>query len=513
MASSELYSSPAVCVPTETDLTKLSDELNLKCTSEEIKSIAAQFKNVSSSYQRLSQISEPSLPVKYPRVPGHRPNIVDNPYNAWSWKCDIKGSNEGKLVGKTIGIKDNIAVAGIPMMNGSKILEGYTPEFDATVVTRILDAGGRIVGKTVCEDLCTGACSFTSSTGPVRNPADETRNVGGSSSGSAALIAGNKIDMALGGDQGGSIRVPASWSGIVGLKPTYGLIPYTGAMSLEQTLDHLGPMAANVYDCALLLEVLAGYDEGRDPRQPRDLKVKPYTSLLEMGIQGKKIGLLQEGFSMCTQRDVVDAVERAAMSLVKVGATVEYVSVPLHLDSCAIWTGVRLGAYNNMILGNGNGYNWKGYYATSLQETFYRGRITRPYDYSKTVKLFCLIGEYMNKMYGNKFYAKGQNLSRVLTHAYDKVLEEYDVLILPTTPHTASKLPPGDCAVAEYFETILPVGKLTQGFNVTGHPAISIPVGKSKQLPVGMTIVGRHFDEATVLQVARSFEKIEGENI
>ncbi|KAK6177299.1 hypothetical protein SNE40_015426 [Patella caerulea] len=510
MASGQgLYKSPAVCPPTEDDLQKLSEELNLKCTTEEIQAITAQFKNTATSFQRLSELPEPTLPVKYPRVPGYRPAEQDNPYNAWSWKCDIKGAATGKLAGKTVGIKDNIAVAGVPMMNGSKILEGYVPEFDATVVTRVLDAGGRILGKTACEDLCFSGFSSTCSSGPVRNPVDETRTVGGSSSGSAALVAGKVVDMAIGGDQAGSIRIPASWSGIVGLKPTWGLVPYTGAMPIELTVDHLGPMAANVHDCALLLEVLAGYDEGRDPRQPRDLKVEPYTALLDKGINGKKIGLLQEGFSTCTEQDVAEMVEQAAQTLTKAGAKVEKVSVPMHLDSFAISEGVAIqGAYNNMIVGNGNGYQWKGYYATSLQEAFFRGRTARPYDYSKGVKMVCLTGEYMNRNYGNKFYAKGQNLATVLTQAYDKVLQEYDVLVLPTSPYKATKLLQADCSTYECIETSQAMLINTAVANSTGHPALSINAGNIEGLPIGMMIMGRHFDETTVLQVARAFEKI-----
>ncbi|XP_067683834.1 amidase-like [Haliotis asinina] len=470
-------------------------------------------KNFASELLRLSQLEQPSLPVSYPRTPGYRPVQENNPYNAWYWRCDIKGADMGKLAGKTFAIKDNIAVAGVPMMDGSKILEGYTPEFDATVVTRILDAGGRIVGKANCEHLCLSGWSFTCDAGPVRNPLDETRTTGGSSSGSGALVASGEVDMALGGDQGGSIRVPASWCGIVGLKPTFGLVPYTGAVSNETTLDHLGPMTKTVADCALLLEVLAGYDQGRDPRQYARTVVPEYSKLIDAGISGKKIGVLKEGFDVCTEPDVVEIVRREVDRLKEAGAEVEEVSLPIHLDGPIIWTPVRMqGAYKCLIRGNGNGQFWKGYYPVSMQEAISRGLYTRPHDIARHVKRFCLTAEYLNRHYQNRFYAIGQNMTMALTKSYDQVLEHYDVLVMPTLPHKAPKLPKADDGkIKQMHFSMKPeksIAANTVPFNSTGHPALSINAGFSEGLPVGMQIVGRHFDETTVLQVARSYEKI-----
>ena len=151
----------------------------------------------------------------------------ENKYQAWYWKTNIKGSGKGVLAGKTVAIKDNICVAGVPMMNGSRVLEGYVPEIDATVVTRVLEAGGTITGKAACEDLCFSAGSHTCATGPIRNPHNPEHSTGGSSGGSAALVAAKEVDMALGGDQGGSIRTPSCWCGVYGLKPTWGLVPMT----------------------------------------------------------------------------------------------------------------------------------------------------------------------------------------------------------------------------------------------------------------------------------------------
>ena len=184
-----------------------------------------------------------------------------------------------------MALKDNVCLAGVPMMIGAGFLDGSVPDIDATIVTRILDAGGEIAGKAVCEYYCVSGGSHTSSTGPVHNPYKMGYSAGGSSSGSAVLVALGEVDMAIGGDQGGSIRMPSSFSGVYGMKPTHGLVPYTGIMPIEIYIDHTGPMTATVSDNALLLEVIAGPD-GYDPRQYAP-KVYPYTQLLEGGVRGK----------------------------------------------------------------------------------------------------------------------------------------------------------------------------------------------------------------------------------
>src|SRR4051812_13933251 len=216
---------------------------------------------------------------------GTRPDEADNPLGAWYVRTEIRGAEGGPLTGRTVAIKDNTAVAGVPMMNGSQTLEGFVPSRDATVVTRLLAAGATITGKSVCEDLCFSGGSHTSVTGPVRNPWDTDRTTGGSSSGSAALVASGEADLAMGGDQGGSVRIPSSWCGTVGHKPTHGLVPYTGAFPIEATIDHLGPITRTVADAALMLNVIAGRD-GWDPRQPADLRPDDYVAALGQDVTG-----------------------------------------------------------------------------------------------------------------------------------------------------------------------------------------------------------------------------------
>src|SRR5438093_4994444 len=295
--------------PTIAQLRQIAQTYGMHLTDADLESFTGLMSAVLESYRRINQLTEPALTVRYPRSGGYRPTAEENPLNAWYQQCFIKGASSGILAGKRIAIKDNVCVAGVPMMNGSSVLEGYVPEFDATIVTRILDAGGEIVGKAVCEHLCFSGGSHTSDTGPVYNPHDHTRSAGGSSSGSAALVVAGECDMAIGGDQGGSIRIPSCWCGAYGLKPTYGLVPYTGIFPVELTLDHTGPIASTTADGALLLEVIDGED-GLDPRQ-KDVKVEDYTRALSNDVEGVRIGILTEGFgwSGLSEQDVDEMVE------------------------------------------------------------------------------------------------------------------------------------------------------------------------------------------------------------
>src|SRR5437879_7049948 len=276
------------------ELGRIAKSYGLDASAEDLASFRNLMDGVLASYRRLDQFAEPTLPVKYPRDAGYRPPASENRLNAWYWKCSIKGAPSGTLAGKRVAIKDNVCVAGIPMMNGSNVLEGFVPDVDATIVTRILDAAGEIAGKAVCEHLCFSGGSHTSDTGPVLNPHNPKRSAGGSSSGSAALVVAREADMALGGDQGGSIRIPSSYCGAVGLKATYGLVPYTGVFPIELTLDHTGPIARSAADCALLLEAIAGPD-GLDPRQPSTVRTDPYTRALTGDARGLRVGIVREG--------------------------------------------------------------------------------------------------------------------------------------------------------------------------------------------------------------------------
>jgi amidase len=354
-----------VKTPTIEQLDEIATELGFTFDEADLAAHHEALAPAFEAYNRLDQMPDELPPVTYPRLPGRRPAPEENRYGAWYVKTEIEGAATGKLKGKRVALKDNICLAGVPMMNGASTMEGYVPDVDATVAARILDAGGTIAGKTVCEYFCFSGGSHTSATGPVHNPHRTGYSAGGSSSGSAAVVASGEVPMALGGDQGGSIRIPASFCGIYGLKPTHGLVPYTGIMPIELTLDHTGSMTATVEDNALLLEVLAGPD-GLDPRQ-YGAAAKPYREALGRGTTGLRIAIVEEGFGHQQSLTQVDAVVgEAAERLRGLGATVDTVSVPMHRLGPAIWLPIAAeGALMQMMLGNGFGFNWQGLYVTS----------------------------------------------------------------------------------------------------------------------------------------------------
>jgi amidase len=496
--------------PTRAELAALAQECHFNLGEDEISAYLRLIDGVLPSYTRVDELIEPTLPVKYARTPGYRPSAAENTHNAWYWKTNIPGASSGKLLGKRVILKDNICLSGVPMMNGCAMLEGYVPDVDATVVTRVLDAGGIIVGKAVCENLCISGNSHTASTGPVRNPYDPTRSSGGSSSGCAALVSAGEADMAIGCDQGGSIRMPASWSGIVGLKPTHGLVPYTGICPIELTLDHAGPMTRTVADAALLLEVIAGED-GLDPRQNKVQVADSYIAAVTGEAKGMRIGLVREGFEWpgASEADVDAAVRAAAQRWTEAGATVEEVSIPMHRDGIHIMIAIGFEGPTTLLFeGNTMGNNWKGHYTTSLLDAFGRARMTRGDDILEGGKFLMMMGRYLQKKYHGRFYAKAQNLSRVLKAAYDAALENYDVLVMPTIPFKARPLPPADATIEEKVRVANEPLLNTAPFDVTGHPALSLPIGFSEGLPVGLMIVGRSWHETTVLRAASALEKI-----
>ena len=496
----------AVNAPTPAQLRAVAEELGLSLTDADIDFHIASMAGTVGAYQAIDALPDHLPEVKYPRAGGYRPGHHENRLNAWAWKASIKGKPRGPLAGKTVVIKDNVCVAGLPMMNGSTTLEGYVPNVDATLVTRILDAGGEIVGKAVCECFCLSGGSHTSQPLPVHNPRKYGWSAGGSSSGSAALVAAGEVDMAIGGDQGGSIRIPSAYSGTYGMKATWGLVPYTGVMPIEQTIDHAGPITGNVTDNALLLEAIAGPD-GLDPRQA-GAKTAKYTAALGKGAKGLKIGVLREGFGHANSEKDVDAkVKLAAKLLQKKGATVSEVSVPMHLLGPAIWTPIALeGLQWQMMRGNGLGMNWKGLYVTSLLDAHSNWR-SRADELSLSLKISMLSGEFFIKHHRGHFYAKCQNLARQLTAAYDAVLAEHDLLLLPTLPLKATRLPAHDAAGGEILQRAFEMIGNTAPFDVTGHPAMSVPCGLSDDLPIGMMLVGRHWDESTIYRAAHAFEQ------
>lgn len=492
--------------PTIDQMRSLVSGLHMDMADTELSAYMELMEGTFQAYDRVDSLPDNLPPVRYPRTPGQRPSPADNPLNAWYYQCEVRGAATGPLTGKSVVLKDNVCLAGVPMMNGASTLEGYTPDVDATIVTRMLDAGATIVGKAHCEYFCLSGGSHTNATGPVHNPYRIGYSAGGSSSGSGALVGSGVVPMAIGGDQGGSIRIPASFCGCYGMKPTHGLVPYTGVMPIEPTIDHTGPITANVADNALLLEVIAGED-GLDPRQYSP-QVDSYTDAMRQGVSGLRIGVVREGFGLANSEvDVDRCVREASEKYSSMGATVEQVSIPMHLDGPAIWTPIALeGLTDTMMHGNGFGTGWKGLYVSSLHAHHSNWR-SRANELSGSLKVSMFAGEYMLKHYRGQYYAKAQNLSRVLKAAYDQALQRYDLLLMPTLPMKATPLPPPDAPLALIVQRAFEMVTNTAPFDATGHPAMSIPCALSDGLPVGMMLIGKHWQESTIYRAAYAFEQ------
>lgn len=492
--------------PTLPQLHAVAGELGLSLTDADLETFRGLLEETVAAYDIVDRLPDELPPVLYPRTPGCQPRAEENPHNAWYVKTTIEGAPDGPLAGKRVAVKDNVCVAGVPMMVGASTLEGYVPDVDATIVTRILDAGGTILGKAHCEYFCLSGSSHTGAKGPVHNPWKHGYSAGGSSSGSAALVAAGEVDMATGGDQGGSIRIPASMCGVVGLKPTYGLVPYTGVMPIELTLDHVGPMTANVSDNARMLEAIAGPD-GLDPRQcaPRP---GPCGDDLDRGVEGLRIGVVREGFEQSNADAEVNAKVRGAVRVFeRLGATSEECSLPMHSIGKAIWTPIGFeGLTALMMLGNAYGTNHRGLYVTSLMDA-HAGWRSLADDLPATVKLCMLAGRCMSERYGGRYYAKAQNISRRLRAEHDRLLDRHDVLLMPTVPPKPAPLPPRDAPPETIVTHAFAFNANCIPTNLTGHPALSVPCGLCDGLPVGMMLIGRHHDEAVLYRAAYAFEQ------
>ena len=492
--------------PTHAQLKEIVGELGMNMSDARVQEFLDVMQGTLDAYDVVDAMPDHLPPVLYPRTAGHRPSPEENPLNAWYVKTEVRGAPRGPLHGRTVALKDNVCLAGVPMMNGASTLKGYTPDVDATIVTRLLDAGATITGKAHCEYFCLSGGSHTNATGPVVNPHKPGYSAGGSSSGSGALVANGDVDMAIGGDQGGSIRMPAAYCGCYGMKPTHGLVPYTGVMPIETTIDHTGPMTQNVRDNAVMLQAIAGAD-GLDPRQ-YEPQVDDYTGAIGRGAGGLRIGMVKEGFGRENSEADVDAkVQAGAELLRRLGATVDEVSIPAHLNGPAIWTPIALeGLTNQMMLGNGMGTGWKGMYTTSLLD-FHANWRSRADELSDTLKICMFMGQYYLKHHRGHYYAKAQNLARQLREEYDKMFGAYDLLLMPTLPIKATPLPPPDAPLSLYCQRAFEMLANTCPFDVTGHPAMSIPCGMSDGLPVGLMLVAAKWREATIYRAAAAFEQ------
>ncbi|CAG8900190.1 unnamed protein product [Penicillium egyptiacum] len=454
--------------------------------------------------------------TKYPRENVRRPSENEQAFGkAWAHRFLIRGNPRGGvLAGKSVSLKDVIAVAGVPQLLGSDIIPSWTPTTDATVVTRLLEAGADIHGTSTCENMCHSTSSYTSAQGTIENPNAKGYSAGGSTSGGAALVAAGIVDITIGGDQGGSIRVPASFCGCVGLKPTHGRVPFTGISSGDAMNDHAGPLARTTLEAATCLDVISGYD-GIDDRALGSSKPgsTTFAAALKQNpnvLDGFKVGIVVEGFGhsavdLCVKGAVLAAVDKFK----ELGASVEEISLPEHLRGSAIWTIQQRIAGAQTLLGQNSGR--RGLYMTEME----RARLPwsddgfqRAFPSTKNV---IINGLYLMQQFPG-LYGKTANIGRLISDKYEALFEKYDILVMPTTPvvaprHGKRELP---------LDSLRPSMGLTVNtavFNVTGHPALSIPVGfapakedNQVMLPVGMQIVGGLWQEEKILRAGHAWE-------
>jgi len=452
---------------------------------------------------------QPPEVVRAERVDLGRPGPAEDPFNAVVRRCLVTAKTDGVLAGKRIAVKDTVAVAGIPLTAGSRVLQGFIPNVDAVVVDRMLRAGAEIVALTNTDHLALSGGGDTSFYGPMLNPFDRTRTTGGSSGGSGAILHYDWADIALGGDQGGSIRVPAAWCGVLGLKPTFSLVPYSGIVGLDPTIDHVGPMGRTAGDVALLLSVIAGAD-GTDPRQ-YEVTTEDYearVSSAPSSLAGMRIAVLREGTDEALAPDpgVIAAFEAVTEQLRQLGATVDVVSIPEHLAGGAIGFATFLEGMAATAASGGNGYGWSGRYWPEFAAAFRSGLLSHADQLSPQSKIMFILGTYMQRQYGGSLYAQAQNRRPQLRQAYDRVLADHEVIIMPTTPGLPHVIDPEQSMVDFVLRGWGVLGN-TSAANLTGHPAISLPLGSAGRLPVGVMAMGRHFDDGLLLQLAATCER------
>jgi aspartyl-tRNA(Asn)/glutamyl-tRNA(Gln) amidotransferase subunit A len=409
--------------------------------------------------------------------------------------------NDGVLAGVPIAIKDNISTKGIRTTCGSRILEGYVPPYNAHVIERLINAGAVILGKANMDEFAMGTSTESSYAGPTLNPWDLDRVPGGSSGGSAAVVAAGEAPISLGSDTGGSVRCPAAFCGVVGLKPTYGGISRYGLISYANSLEQIGPLATNVSDIAILMDVVGGYDP-RDSTSIRNEAV--HQDALVDDVSGLKVGVPDEYFSEGIDQGVERSVWNAIHKFEDLGATWERVSMPHTRYALAAYYIIAMSeASSNLARFDGTryGFNKPG------DNWHVMASRTRASGFGEEVKRRILLGTYaLSAGYHDKYYLKALKVRTLVKQDFEKALARTDVLMAPTMPTPAFK-------IGEKIEDPLSLYLAdvnTVPINLAGVPSISVPCGSSDGLPVGLQIIGNHYDESTIIRAAYSFEQNTG---
>ena len=416
------------------------------------------------------------------------------------WDGEVAREDAPPLAGIPVALKDNICMQGWPTTCGSRMLEQFKPPYDATVATRLRRAGAILLGKANLDEFAMGSSTENSAFGPTRNPWDETRVPGGTSGGPAAAVAAGEATLALGSDTGGSIRQPAAFCGVIGLKPTYGRVSRYGLVAFASSLDQIGPLARDVKDAALLLQVIAG----RDPADSTsaDVDVPAFAERLTGAIRGLRLGVVREFFAQGLDAGVAGAVRAAIDTCRELGASCEEVSLP-HASYAlpAYYIIAPAEASSNLARYAGVHYGYRTPEAGDLETMYSR---TRREGFGAEVKRRIMLGTYaLSAGYYEAFYLRAQQVRTLVRRDFAAAFERFDALLGPVTPTAAFRLGEKvDDPLQMYLSDVY-----TVPLNLAGIPGISVPCGFVGGLPVGLQVIGRPFDEVTVLNVAHAFER------
>ncbi len=413
----------------------------------------------------------------------------------------LSGGTAGPLTGIPIAQKDIFCTEGVRSSCGSKMLDQFISPYNATVVDRLNAAGTVMLGKLNMDEFAMGSSNETSFYGPVKNPWNLETVPGGSSGGSAAAIAARLVPGATGTDTGGSIRQPAAFCGITGIKPTYGLVSRWGMIAFASSLDQAGPMAKTAEDCAWLLEAMAGFDpkDSTSIERPKEI----YSQGLDKSLQGLRIGLPKEFFGEGLDPDIHQAIQAAIGEIEKLGATVKAISLPhMHLSGPAYYVVAPAECSSNLARLDGVRYGYRAENPKDLKDLYMR---SRGEGFGAEVKRRILIGTYaLSAGYYDAYYLKAQKIRRLISDDFKKAFEEVDVIMGPTSPSVAFQFgEKSQDPIAMYLSDIY-----TIAVNLAGLPGMSVPVGFSKGLPIGMQLIGNYFSEHRLLNVAHRYQGV-----
>ena len=412
------------------------------------------------------------------------------------------GEDPGPLAGVPVALKDNLCTRGVPTTCSSRILDGWRPPYDATVVQRLAAAGAVVVGKTNLDEFAMGSSTENSAFGPTRNPLDTSRVPGGSSGGSAAAVAAGFAPLALGSDTGGSIRQPAAFCGVVGVKPTYGVVSRYGLVAFASSLDQIGPFAATVADAALLLEAIAGHDPMDSTSIPQPA---PAIGVgLNEGVEGLRVGLVRE-LMTGVDADVEGCVRRAADALADAGAKVDDVSLPMTVHGLAAYYLIAPAeASSNLARYDGVRYGLR----VEGSDVAVMNSATRGAGFGPEVKRRIMLGTYaLSAGYYDAYYGQAQRVRTLIIRDFEAAYEQFDVLLSPTAPTTAFAFGAKTAdPLAMYLSDVCTIPS-----NLAGHPAMSLPFGGGDDgLPVGVQVMAPALGEPVMFRVAAALEAARG---